>query len=134
VLSQPLEYQRILRRARSPVLAPDIVEAILNGKPPAGLQLDAAVSAGVAGAETEMLGGSGGSSKAALAESSAASSQHARARVMGFYIILRARRLNRGTPLFAAQELDAHALKEPVVNGIGVGSCSSAACRTEGCL
>src|SRR5260370_15279187 len=28
---------------------------------------------------------------------------------------------------------DAHALKEPVVNGIGVGSCSSAACRTEGC-
>jgi hypothetical protein len=75
VLSQPLEYQRILRRARSPVLAPDIVEAILNGKPPAGLQLDAAVSAGVAGAETEMLGGSGGFSKAALAEITAASSQ-----------------------------------------------------------
>jgi len=36
--------------------------------------------------------------------------------------------------LFAVREPDAHALKEPVVNGIGVGSCSSAACRTEGCL
>ena len=34
--------------------------------------------------------------------------------------------------LFAVREPDAHALKEPVVNGIGVGSCSSAACRTEG--
>jgi hypothetical protein len=29
--------------------------------------------------------------------------------------------------LFAVREPDAHALKEPVVNGIGVGSCSSAA-------
>jgi hypothetical protein len=29
-------------------------------------------------------------------------------------------------------QADAHALKEPVVNGIGVGSCSSAAWRTEG--
>jgi hypothetical protein len=36
--------------------------------------------------------------------------------------------------LFAVREPDAHALKERVVNGIGVGSCSSAACRTEGCL
>jgi hypothetical protein len=35
---------------------------------------------------------------------------YARARVMGFYIILRARRLNRGTPLFAVREPDAHVL------------------------
>src|SRR5258706_16128969 len=28
-----------------------------------------------------------------------------------------------------SQSLDTHALKEPVVNGIGVGSCSSAACH-----
>src|SRR6266481_1553809 len=32
------------------------------------------------------------------------------------------------------RELDTHALNRPVRNGIGVGSCSSAACRTEGLL
>ena len=38
------------------------------------------------------------------------------------------------TTIVRCPELAAHALKEPVVNGIGVGRCSSAACRTEGSL
>jgi hypothetical protein len=50
------------------------------------------------------------------------------ARVMGFYIILHMR------VRFSDSGQWSSALKEPVVNGIGVGSCSSAACRTEGCL
>ena len=49
----------------------------------------------------------------------------------------RAQRLTqpvRPRPLYAAREPDTHALNRPVENGIGVARCSSAACRTEGCL